>query len=385
MKTGEEIILKARAQLKAMAGKECRIGYQTANSLFDELGLSAEDQSLILTEFEQDGFQISFEEDTDDGGVFCDDDKDGEELLRSKTPINSTGLFFSDILQYEILSREEEAALGVRIVEGNRAKQVLSETSCDVQDVEKLKQAVLDGKAAENKLVESNLRLTAMFAREFLCQKNYSVEYLDLIQYGNIGLMEAAKRFDPSKGYRFGTYACWWIRRYILRGLAEGDKMIRLPIHVMTSIYKINSAKSALTVSLCREPTTAEIADKTGIPADKVQKYLDNANDPVSIDNTVGTEEKHTLGELIQDHNAVNPETKAVQDDLRSRLYREIEALPEKERVVMVCKFGLEGGDVMSLSQIGKVLGCSREYVRQLESKALKKLHSKMTKRKLVS
>jgi RNA polymerase primary sigma factor len=265
----------------------------------------------------------------------------------SQVPIDALQLFLKDIGKVELLTAANEVELAKRIERGDqRAKQ---------------------------EMVEANLRLVVSIAKRY---RNQGLPFLDLIQEGTIGLVRAAEKFDWRKGYKFSTYATWWIRQAVARALADKARTIRMPVHVVEKLNKITRTERRLRAELCREPLPFEIAAELELPADEVEQILRNAQTPVSLEKPVGDEEESELGHFLTDENAPLPE-EAADSILRQELLRRIlGVLSERERRVLELRYGLDGRQPQTLDQVGRAFNVTRERIRQIENQSLKKLRA---------
>ncbi|MGM9583120.1 MAG: RNA polymerase sigma factor RpoD/SigA, partial [Phascolarctobacterium sp.] len=236
------------------------------------------------------------------------------------------------------------------------------------------------GQDAKHKLSESNLRLVASIAKRFVGR---GLPFLDLIQEGNIGLMKAVDRFDFTRGFKFSTYATWWIRQAISRALADHARTIRIPVHMVETINKFNKIRKELTISLGREPKLKEIAAAMEIPYQKAVEIEEYSHDTTSLDISVNDEGDTSMGDLIGDDKAISPEAAAAQSMLREHIEEALQDLKPKEQEVLRLRFGLNDGRDRTLDEIGKQFGVTRERIRQIEAKALKKLRSPKHRKKL--
>lgn len=236
------------------------------------------------------------------------------------------------------------------------------------------------GQDAKHRLSESNLRLVASIAKRYVGR---GMQFLDLIQEGNIGLMKAVDRFDFTKGFKFSTYATWWIRQSISRALADHARTIRIPVHMVETINKFNGIKKNLTITLGREPKLKEIAEAMGITPQKVAEIEEYTHDATSLDISVNDEGDTSIGDLIGDDNAISPEAAAAQAMLRQHINEALSELKPKEQEVLRLRFGLDDGRERTLDEIGKMFGVTRERIRQIEAKAIKKLRSPQRSNKL--
>jgi len=273
----------------------------------------------------------------------------------------------------------------VLVSNGRYAKEQLDEINNGLlelpeNDVEELKVALERAMAAKNKLVEANYRLVVSIAKRYVGR---GLLFLDLIQEGNMGLMRAVDKFDHEKGFKFSTYATWWIRQAITRAVADQARTIRIPVHMVETINKMIRIQRQLIQDLGREPSLDEIAQKMGITTEKVQNIQRIAKEPISLEAHVGEEEDSSLGDFISDPNALTPHEFMLQEMVRQTLDEVLETLTDREEKVLRLRYGLFDGKNHTLEEVGREFGVTRERIRQIEAKALRKLRSPSRQNKL--
>ena len=281
-------------------------------------------------------------------------------------------VYLNGIGKTALLSAEDEVELAKRIEAGLYAQHLL-ETRKRLGDKRKSDLAMLaaDGQSARQHLLEANLRLVVSLAKRYTGR---GMPLLDLIQEGNLGLIRAMEKFDYAKGFKFSTYATWWIRQAITRGMADQSRTIRLPVHLVEQVNKLARIKREMHQILGREATEEELAEESGIPADKIADLLAHSRDPVSLDMPVGTDEEAPLGDFIEDAEAMSAENTVIAELLHTDIRHVLATLDKRERQVIQLRFGLDDGQPRTLDQIGKLFGLSRERVRQIEREVMMKL-----------
>ena len=307
--------------------------------------------------------QTAFDPDTTPAEVDLDVQGPAADLVR---------VYLNGIGRTKLLTAEEEVELAKRIEAGVFAQHVLdTDTRLSPEQRAELEELVRDGQEAKNHLLEANLRLVVSLAKRYTGR---GMAFLDLIQEGNLGLIRAVEKFDYTKGFKFSTYATWWIRQAITRGMADQGRTIRLPVHLVEQVNKLARIKRDLHQRLGREATNEELAEESGLPVDKVVDLMDHARDPVSLDMPVGSEEDAPLGDFIEDSEATDAENAVISGLLQDDLRRVLATLDDREQQVIRMRYGIDDGQPKTLDQIGKRFGLSRERVRQIEREVMSKL-----------
>ncbi|GIW03602.1 MAG: RNA polymerase sigma factor RpoD [Chloroflexota bacterium] len=293
---------------------------------------------------------------------------------------DSVRLYLQEIGETDLLTMQEEVWLAKRMERGKIAAERLRTGQYTPEEKAALEADKLDGEQARTHLIQANLRLVVSVAKKYVGR---GLSFLDLIQEGNIGLMKATDKFDYTRGYKFSTYATWWIRQAITRAISDQSRTIRLPVHVGETINRVRKTGHRLQQILEREPTREEIARAMDISDDKVRQVLDVSRHPVSLEAPVGQEGDAFLGDFIEDDSMPQPLELASQQLLKSQISEALAKLTERERKIIVLRFGLEDGRFRTLEEVGREFGITRERIRQIEAKALRKLRHPSYSRQL--
>ena len=296
-------------------------------------------------------------------------------------------MYLREIGQVPLLVASEEVDLAKRIEAGVLAEERVADlnASGEIDTIEpseraSLRRTVRDGERAKQELTQANLRLVVSIAKRYLGR---GMQILDLIQEGNLGLMRAVEKFDYTKGFKFSTYATWWIRQAITRAIADQARTIRIPVHMVESINKVHRHQRILMVELEREPTIEELAEKTELTPQRVREILRISQDPLSLDSPVGDEDDSHLADFIEDQHAVMPADVATANSLSEQIMSALDELSDREKEVVRMRFGLDGNQPQTLEEVGRQFGVTRERIRQIESKTLAKLRHPQRRQKL--
>ena len=366
----QEQFLKTLESLKASAkAKKNTLEYDEILNAFNGIELTEDKMDMILEYLEKNHIDIlqgKSPEDVPDDDLLLESEEDillsdNEEIglisdvdiLEGVSTEDPVRMYLKEIGNVPLLSGEEEVELAKRVEQGDEE--------------------------AKKKLTEANLRLVVSIAKKYVGR---GMPVLDLIQEGNMGLMKAVDKFDYTKGYKFSTYATWWIRQAITRGIADTGRTIRVPVHMVETINKTLRMTRTLLQELGREPTPEEVAARLNVPVARVREVLKISRDPVSLDTPIGEEDDSHLGDFIEDDTALSPSDSAAFSMLREELKSALESLTDRERQVIELRFGLLDGRARTLEEVGKEFNVTRERIRQIEAKALRKLrHPSRSKR----
>ncbi len=348
-------------ELLAIAKKKKNVlEYQEINDFFHDMELDAEQFEKILEFLEFNNIDVLRISDDDDDDILIDEEEEVEvENIDLSVPDgisieDPVRMYLKEIGKVPLLSAEEEIELAKRMELGDQE--------------------------AKKQLAEANLRLVVSIAKRYVGR---GMLFLDLIQEGNLGLIKAVEKFDYRKGYKFSTYATWWIRQAITRAIADQARTIRIPVHMVETINKLIRVSRQLLQELGREPSPEEIAEEMNMPVDRVREILKISQEPVSLETPIGEEEDSHLGDFIQDDNVPVPADAAAFTLLKEQLVEVLGTLTEREQKVLRLRFGLDDGRARTLEEVGKEFNVTRERIRQIEAKALRKLRHPSRSRKL--
>ena len=401
----EETKAKFREKLKSLLelGKKKRniLEYQEISDFFRDMNLDEEKMEKVLDFLEAnkvDVLRIIDGDDEDDDIILDDEDEVEVEKIDLSVPEgvsveDPVRMYLKEIGKVPLLSADEEIELAQKMEAGSVAvekipllKERLAETGNEQEKEEiqaEIKALQLDvdrGSDAKKRLAEANLRLVVSIAKRYVGR---GMLFLDLIQEGNLGLIKAVEKFDYRKGYKFSTYATWWIRQAITRAIADQARTIRIPVHMVETINKLIRVSRQLLQELGREPTPEEIAEEMKMPVERVREILKISQEPVSLETPIGEEEDSHLGDFIKDDNVPVPADAATFTLLKEQLEEVLGTLTEREQKVLTLRFGLEDGRARTLEEVGKEFNVTRERIRQIEAKALRKLRHPSRSRKL--
>ena len=399
--TREKFQQKLKEVLALAKKKKNMLEYQEISDFFADLKLDAEKFDKVLDFLEVNGvdvLRITDDESDDQILLEVDDDDDVEvEKIDLSVPDgvsieDPVRMYLKEIGKVPLLSAEEEIDLAQKMENGAVAREkaaILRKRMDDASEEEieelkaeiKLLQPEIDcGDDAKKRLAEANLRLVVSIAKRYVGR---GMLFLDLIQEGNLGLIKAVEKFDYRKGYKFSTYATWWIRQAITRAIADQARTIRIPVHMVETINKLIRVSRQLLQELGREPSPEEIAAEMNMPVERVREILKISQEPVSLETPIGEEEDSHLGDFIQDDNVPVPADAAAFTLLKEQLEEVLGTLTEREQKVLTLRFGLEDGRARTLEEVGKEFNVTRERIRQIEAKALRKLRHPSRSRKL--
>jgi len=383
------------SRLKELGTKQGYVTYDDILRLFPEAEQDVDYLDQIYLAIRNAG--ITFVEDDSSNDAPNDDsaEEDEFESFDSRTriendnhlshvePDNLVGLYFWEATRCPLLTLDEEVDLAKRIERGLLAREEITDTQ--IKSTKRHKELLLlidDSWTAVDHLITANSRLVISIAKKYT---HRGVPFLDLIQEGNIGLMRAAKRFDYKRGYKFSTYATWWIRQAVTRALADQSRTIRLPVHMSDQLSRMFRMKHQLKQQLGRDPGIAEIAEAMGVTSEKIQQMSKDAQYPLSLDTPVSVEGESVLGDYIEDQESPDPDEVTTLSLLRQHIDQILEILPPREVQILKLRFGLSNGETHTLREVGLKIGVSRERIRQIEAQAIRRLRQPEIQHKLRS
>lgn len=380
--------------------KKNMLEYQEIADFFKDLNLDPEKFEMVIDYLEQNGIdvlKISNDDDVDDDIILDDEDEVEVEKIDLSVPEgvsveDPVRMYLKEIGKVPLLSADEEIELAQNMEDGAVATEKINvlkgridgaseEEKAEIkEEIKTLQRDVDKGADAKKRLAEANLRLVVSIAKRYVGR---GMLFLDLIQEGNLGLIKAVEKFDYKKGYKFSTYATWWIRQAITRAIADQARTIRIPVHMVETINKLIRVSRQLLQELGREPSPEEIAKEMNMPVERVREILKISQEPVSLETPIGEEEDSHLGDFIKDDNVPVPADAAAFTLLKEQLEEVLGTLTEREQKVLTLRFGLEDGRTRTLEEVGKEFNVTRERIRQIEAKALRKLRHPSRSRKL--
>ena len=380
--------------------KKNMLEYQEIADFFKDLNLDPEKFEMVIDYLEQNGIdvlKISNDDDVDDDIILDDEDEVEVEKIDLSVPEgvsveDPVRMYLKEIGKVPLLSADEEIELAQNMEDGAVATEKINvlkgrldgaseEEKAEIkEEIKTLQKDVDKGADAKKRLAEANLRLVVSIAKRYVGR---GMLFLDLIQEGNLGLIKAVEKFDYKKGYKFSTYATWWIRQAITRAIADQARTIRIPVHMVETINKLIRVSRQLLQELGREPSPEEIAKEMSMPVERVREILKISQEPVSLETPIGEEEDSHLGDFIKDDNVPVPADAAAFTLLKEQLEEVLGTLTEREQKVLTLRFGLEDGRARTLEEVGKEFNVTRERIRQIEAKALRKLRHPSRSRKL--
>ena len=377
--------------------KKSKLDASELSEVLDEMELEGDQMDRIYDSLEQLGIEVGTEEFLID---IPDDieppleeiaEIEEEELVDPNALVDSFNIddpvrmYLKEIGKVALLTADEEVTLATAMTTGHEAQERIdhaaeNEETIPDEEMAKLREDIKKGEAAKQSLAEANLRLVVSIAKRYVGR---GMLFLDLIQEGNLGLIKAVEKFDYTKGYKFSTYATWWIRQAITRAIADQARTIRIPVHMVETINKVIRVSRQLLQELGHDPSAEEISEEMGMPVDKVREILKIAQEPVSLETPIGEEEDSHLGDFIPDEGASEPSEAASFTLLKEQLVDVLSTLTPREEKVLKLRFGIEDGRTRTLEEVGKEFNVTRERIRQIEAKALRKLRHPSRSKKL--
>ncbi|MBS6611024.1 MULTISPECIES: RNA polymerase sigma factor RpoD [Peptoniphilus] len=334
--------------------KEGKLSYDEIGDAFEKVPMDSDEIDEMYKNFEKQGIHLIDEKDSKGDDEEVDVTKEDLSVPKGVTVDDPVRMYLKEIGKISLLTAEEEVEIAKRMEAGDES--------------------------AKKELAEANLRLVVSIAKRYVGR---GMSFLDLIQEGNLGLMKAVDKFDYTKGFKFSTYATWWIRQAITRAIADQARTIRIPVHMVETINKLVRVQRQLVQDLGRDPLPEEIAAEMNLDVDRVREIQKIAQEPVSLETPIGEEEDSHLGDFIPDDEILSPQDAATFTLLKEQLNTVLETLTEREKKVLTLRFGLEDGRARTLEEVGKEFDVTRERIRQIEAKALRKLRHPSRSKKL--
>lgn len=350
----KESIKEIKDQLLKDGKKDGKLTYEEIGDAFEKYEIDSDDIDELYKVFEKEGINLVDKKDSKDDDDEVDVTKEDLSVPKGVTVDDPVRMYLKEIGKISLLTAEEEVEIAKRMEEGDEL--------------------------AKKELAEANLRLVVSIAKRYVGR---GMSFLDLIQEGNLGLMKAVDKFDYTKGFKFSTYATWWIRQAITRAIADQARTIRIPVHMVETINKLVRVQRQLVQDLGRDPLPEEIAAEMNLDVERVREIQKIAQEPVSLETPIGEEEDSHLGDFIPDDEILSPQDAATFTLLKEQLNTVLETLTEREKKVLTLRFGLDDGRARTLEEVGKEFDVTRERIRQIEAKALRKLRHPSRSKKL--
>ena len=382
----KKTLTEAKKELIERGKEEGKLDFEEVAETVSSYDMSTEKFEDFLDDIEKEGIELA----RDDELTEQDKQKTKKQVDMKNLSVprnvkidDPVRMYLKEIGRVDLLTADEEVELAIKILEGMDAEEKLAELREEKGDPDyydkELDLIIMKGENARKHLAEANLRLVVSIAKRYVGR---GMLFLDLIQEGNMGLMKAVEKFDHTKGFKFSTYATWWIRQAITRAITDQARTIRIPVHMVETINKLIRVQRQLLQDLGREPTPEEIGEEMDLTEEKVRGILKISQEPVSLETPIGEEDDSHLGDFIEDMDAQSPSEHAAYELLKEQLEDVLDTLTDREENVLRLRFGLDDGRTRTLEEVGKVFGVTRERIRQIEAKALRKLrHPSRSKR----
>ena len=388
-------------ELLAQGKKKGKLTLKEMSDALESIDMESDELDRLYEELEKAGIELEGAEvlaaPTEGEEEFSEDAveevtkeelEDTESLAEGFAIDDPVRMYLKEIGKVDLLSPEEEVELAQKMQAGMEAKEKMAELelkekngeTIDEKEYQALRKAIRGGENAKKRLSEANLRLVVSIAKRYVGR---GMRFLDLIQEGNLGLLKAVEKFDCTKGFKFSTYATWWIRQAITRAIADQARTIRIPVHMVETINKVIRVSRQLLQELGHDPQPEEIAEEMNMPVERVREILKIAQEPVSLETPIGEEEDSHLGDFIPDDDALEPAEAASFTLLKEQLVEVLKTLTPREEKVLRLRFGIEDGRTRTLEEVGKEFNVTRERIRQIEAKALRKLRHPSRSKKL--